>query len=68
MSRELGIPPSAVSVANHYGNLLTGFVLDRQDAELAKELKIPTLVTNTLMKNAADRQRLAEDVLHLVRV
>ena len=68
MSRELGIPASAAAVARHYGDLLSGFVLDTVDTELAKELSIPALVTNTIMKTPADRQKLAEDVLHLVQI
>ena len=68
MSRELGIPPSALAVAQHYGDLLSGFVLDAIDSSLAGDLSIPVLTTNTIMKTAADRRRLAEDVLHLVEV
>lgn len=68
MSRELGIPPSARAVAEHFGDLLSGFVLDNEDSAQASELPIPTLVTNTVMKTRADRRRLAEDVLHLIQV
>ncbi len=66
MSLELGIQPSALAVARHYGNLLSAFVLDLVDSKLAQELSITTLSTNTLMKNEMDRRRLAEDVLHLI--
>jgi len=68
MSMELGIQPSALAVARHYGDLLSGFVLDLADSDLTRELSIPTLATNTLMKTADDRRRLAEDVLHLIQV
>ena len=67
MFAELGIQPSALAVARHYGNLLSGFVLDNVDARLAKELHLPTLVINTLMKTQADRCHLAQDVLHFIR-
>jgi len=66
MYRELGIEPSALAVANHYRGLLSGFVLDHVDAELAKSIEAETLVTDTLMKSPEDRRRLAQDVLHLI--
>jgi LPPG:FO 2-phospho-L-lactate transferase len=68
MSIELGIQPSALTVACHYREILSGFVLDTIDSDLEKEFSIPTLTTNTLMKTRADRRRLAEDVLHLIQV
>lgn len=66
MFAEIGIPPSAQAVALHYGSLLRGFVFDRLDA--AEELDIRsvgvrTLVTDTVMKTPADRQRLATEIL-----
>jgi hypothetical protein len=33
---------------------------------MAKEILIPTLVTQTLMKSRDDRRHLAQDVLHLL--
>ena len=66
MYRELGIEPSARTVAEHYRGLLTGFVMDRVDSALAEQIQGKTWVTNTLMKTFADRARLAEDVLHFV--
>ncbi len=66
MFSELGIEPSAVAVAKHYGKLLRGFVFDRVD-ELQKPaiagLGIMTLATDTLMKDRASRARLAKEVL-----
>ncbi|HTX92429.1 MAG TPA: 2-phospho-L-lactate transferase [Anaerolineales bacterium] len=67
MYAELGIQPSALAVANQYGNLLSGFVLDAVDRELARELAIRTLTTNTLMRTRANRRRLAQDVLNLIQ-
>ncbi len=70
MYAELGIQPSALAVANHYRNILTGFVLDHADAAMENEvaaLQIETLVTNTLMNRLADRIQLANDVLHFIR-
>ena len=66
MYAELGIEPSALAVANHYENLLTGIVVDSVDSKLAKRIRIPTLVTNTLMKTVADRVRLAQEVLQFI--
>jgi LPPG:FO 2-phospho-L-lactate transferase len=70
MFAELGIEPSALAVAEHYRGLLTGFVLDTADAQLAKSLQLanlPTCITNTLMNSPADRRRLAQDVLNFIR-
>jgi LPPG:FO 2-phospho-L-lactate transferase len=66
MYAELGIQPSALAVAHHYAGMLTGFVLDDVDHAMAKEILIPTLVTQTLMKSRDDRRHLAQDVLHLL--
>ncbi len=66
MYTELGIQPSALAVASHYADLLSGFVLDNVDKALAKDFSIPTLITQTLMKTRSDRRRLAQDVLHLL--
>lgn len=64
MYAELGIQPSALAVAEHYRGLLSGFVLDKVDADLAPRLPTSTLVTNTLMKSLTDRAILAQAVLH----
>ena len=63
---ELGIEPSALSVARHYGSLLDGFVLDQVDVGLVDMFRsegIEVLVTNTLMKTQQDRQRLAQEIV-----
>ncbi len=66
MYAELGIQPSALAVAEHYRGRLSGFVLDEVDADLAPQIPIPTLVTNTLMKSLTDRATLAQAVLHFL--
>jgi len=66
MYTELGIQPSALAVARHYRELITGFVFDRVDADqetAIRELGIQTLVTDTIMNTPHDRRRLAHDVL-----
>lgn len=66
MYAELGIQPSALAVAEHYHDLLSGFVLDHADAELAEKIPIPTITTDILMDSLTKRARLAQDVLHFI--
>lgn len=70
MYAEMGIKPSAFSVAKHYQSLLNGFILDNQDANLEDEISglgLRTLVTNTWMKTSLDRRELARDVLQFAQ-
>ena len=67
MYAEMGIEPSALSVAQHYSSLLSGFVMDKVDAKLVNAIQsegIDVLVTDTLMKTQEDRQRLAGEILY----
>ena len=64
---ELGLPVTAAAVARYYGELLDGYVLDHADAALAKEIAVPVLTTNTVMKNDADKQALAREVCAFAR-
>ncbi len=61
MMTELGLDPSAAGVAERYGDLLDGYVLDEIDAGSVNGL--PVFVTRTLMKTLADRESLARVVL-----
>jgi LPPG:FO 2-phospho-L-lactate transferase len=66
MYAELGIRPSALAVAQHYGTLLNGFVFDTVDAEQETAIRktgIKTKTTDSIMKDAKGRRRLAKDVL-----
>lgn len=69
MYRELGINPSAAAVAEHYGGLLTGFVMDQEDLDLVPEVEeiskgsIKVFTTGTWMRNREDRVRVADHVL-----
>ena len=63
MMQELSITVSATSVAEHYGDLLDGFVIDEQDNALTSELGLPTIVTQTWMRTDEDKSALAHDVL-----
>ncbi len=61
-----GFEVSPLGVARWYGSLLDGLVLDETDAALAwaiSELGIRPLVTQTIMRNDADRERLARETL-----
>ncbi len=71
MYTEFGVKPSALAVAQHYGEqtkggILTGFVFDTVDTnhlEAMQALRLKTLITDTVMKTPADRRRLAEEVI-----
>jgi LPPG:FO 2-phospho-L-lactate transferase len=70
MYSELGIEPSAFAVANHYRNLLKGFVIDKIDIDLVESVKglnIQTHVTYTLMKSHEDRKQLAVEVTDFIK-
>jgi LPPG:FO 2-phospho-L-lactate transferase len=67
MYAELGVEPSALAVAKHYGGLLDGFVFDKQDVnslDAIRALGVRPLVTDTLMKTPADRYRVAGEILN----
>jgi LPPG:FO 2-phospho-L-lactate transferase len=66
MYAEMGIEPTAVAVAQHYGDLLAGFVLDKVDQSsegAVQDLGVRPYITDTLMSSDVDRQRLAEKIL-----
>ncbi len=63
MYAEMGIEPSALAVADHYRNILCGFVLDQKDQDYEAAVGLPALVTDTLMNSIADRVRLAQELL-----
>ena len=75
MMAELDIPASAQAVAQHYQDrypgLLNGFVIDKTDENqqiaITDQLKIPTIVTNTIMLTLADRVALADTSLGFLR-
>jgi LPPG:FO 2-phospho-L-lactate transferase len=72
MYAEMGIEPSALSVARHYGSLLSAYVLDQTDSaqiEPLRAIHLPALATQTLMITPGERHRLAQEVLEFaVRV
>jgi LPPG:FO 2-phospho-L-lactate transferase len=63
---ELGSGSDNLAIAHHYGALVDRFVIDRSDATDAEGLRAMGLcvtVTETLMREPADRTRLAQAVL-----
>ncbi len=66
MMAELKVPNTAVSVAEHYGDLLHGFVIDEQDAALGADIKVPTLCAQSVMHTLDDRVQLAQSVLDFI--
>lgn len=70
MFRELGLEPTALAVASRYADLLDGFVMDRADASQradVERMNMRVLVTDTLMRDRADRARLARETLEFAR-
>lgn len=70
MMNELGMPQTATAVAEHYvqkyGNALTGFFIDNEDAPLQADIQalgVETIVTNTVMVTLQDRIDLAQQVM-----
>lgn len=59
---ELGYDVSPRSVADFYGDLISGFVYDIQDSNLKISGK-KTFMTDTIMRDQADRERLAGQIL-----
>lgn len=64
-----GFDVSPLGIARWYGSLLDGLVLDETDAALASAISalgMRTLVTQTVMRNDADRERLGCETLAFV--
>jgi LPPG:FO 2-phospho-L-lactate transferase len=69
MFAEMGLQPTALAVARMYRPLLSRYVLDHVDAELAPEvgaLGMAVLISHTLMRTNEDRRRLAQEVLEFM--
>ena len=60
---ELGLAVTNESIAGHYRSLIDGLVVDEADGADAARLDVPTLAVPTLMRDLADRERLAGDIL-----
>ena len=69
MLLELGMDVSAAGVARRYAGLCGGFVIDRQDATLAADIRalgFETVVAQTIMRSDAERESLARVCLALL--
>lgn len=64
LMREFGVPVSARTVADHYGAILDGMLIDRSDAD--ETPGIAHAIEDTLMHDLADKQRVAAAALALV--
>jgi len=70
MMAEMGMPVTALGVAEHYHGLVNCFVLDHADATLADDIEalgMRAAVTSTVMQSLTDREQLAQTVLALAR-
>jgi LPPG:FO 2-phospho-L-lactate transferase len=73
MYREMGITPTAAAVADHYGELLSGFVMDDRDRDLESSLKdagsngLKVFITDTIMNTRQDRIQLAKEIIRFGR-
>ena len=62
----LGLDVSAVGVARRYRDFLDVMVIDKQDEVLVNDIEdlgIPTVVTDTIMRDSATKKALAQTVL-----
>jgi LPPG:FO 2-phospho-L-lactate transferase len=68
MMRELGLAASASAVAEHYGALVDGWVIDRRDQNLAPAIEArgrKVVVAETLMTDRGRSLELARTVVEL---
>lgn len=68
--KELGLEVSALGIARWYEGLATTLVIDRVDAALApgiEALGMRASISDTVMRDASDRARLARECIALVR-
>jgi LPPG:FO 2-phospho-L-lactate transferase len=63
MMQELGLTVSATAVAQRYGGLLDGFIVDSADAAAAPVAHVKAKIAPTLMTDLASREALARAVL-----
>jgi LPPG:FO 2-phospho-L-lactate transferase len=69
MLKEIGLEPSAYTIAELYRDFLDIFVIDKADINLKDKIEgigIKVYVTNTLMKSVEDKVRIAREVLNLI--
>ncbi len=71
MYQEMGIAPSALAIAEHYGPLLDGLMIDSQDRNMAQEIRQKmdqaplVFLDDILMSTRAERIRVAKKVTEI---
>lgn len=71
MMRELGVKPSALAIARHYGDTVDHWIIDQADARLASAIERTgkrVLVTDTLMRSRRKSVVLARQALSWARL
>lgn len=71
MMRELGVQPTALTIAQHYGNMVDRWVIDKQDATLAAAIEKTgkrVLVADTLMHHRRKSAALARRVIRFAAI
>jgi LPPG:FO 2-phospho-L-lactate transferase len=68
MMRELGLDPSAGTVAHRYHDLLDGYVIDHADMSEVVSIDARVTLAQTLMRTMEDREALARTVLDAAAV
>ena len=63
MMAELGQTPSARAVAEHYGDLVDGFIADEADSGTLSGLRCRVVYAPTLMRGVVEKEALARIVL-----
>ncbi len=64
MMREMELPVTPQSVADHYGDLIDVFVYDVTDHGQMRAGRHELLCTDTWMREQADRVRLAQEIVN----
>lgn len=70
MYAELGVEPSALAVARHYEELLSGIIIDEVDAHLEEAIRslgIQVKTDQTIMRSRSERVQLAQSLLEFSR-
>jgi LPPG:FO 2-phospho-L-lactate transferase len=68
MMTELGLDPSAGTVAQRYNDLLDGYVIDHADMSEVVSIDARVMLAQTLMTTLEDREALARTVLEAAAV
>ena len=70
MMSELGLEPSALGVARHYGRLIDGWIIDNVDSDFTpaiEALGCQVKTCNTIMRTLDDKSQLARETVEFTR-